>query len=912
MMNFLLNNRNLVILVTVVATIFIGLGIFGMNIDSSITAVLAENNPDFVYNQEVASAFTSSEEVIISILTKESIYSIENLTLINDVTEFVLSLDDVEKEGVASIITIANQYNQDGQAYYGGDITPDIVRWVQRTIETNPMAKGRIINSDHTNTVITVPIPTKLGFQDKELNAFLTTLENGLTKIFSAYPNTHYELTGQPKVKADITKYIMSDIMVLLPIAIIVVMLIIFFLTKSIRGTLIPIIVTAFSVVWTFGFKGILGKLGVPIGSLTLTESVLPVVLISVACADGIHITNQSLYFIDRGVPGKAAVIDAMQLVRLPVILSALTTAVGFGSLIFSPGQSLKNMGIFLAFGVLIAMLFSLILIPVLISFFKTKSFSKRRVAKEFESSYSFTALMRPTTNFIISKRWAFLIAAVLIILISIPATINIKTDQDEVRFFIPTAPVRIATENIEKNLGGISTIYLVEQSPTSTPLIPREIYKKPEQEWGAKDLLTVKKSLDHLRAIELIEKRAVMEEAVSYTSSYTSYLQLINYISKGILNLNNFILPDNALYFSRFILSKFEQQNMIDESLTQKFINSDGSMLNTHIRIQDSNTSQMKKVVDNLDGFICKLYQIDKKELKQFYKTPFGQKYRPKKSGSNYLATQIYLSQIDYLKNQAKASNFKTVEQWYNSKTPLEKLLTPLPLLDMEADKYISMLSNAKARPDFASDFELRMIADQFTLSSITNLVNNPIQYRWAGDYIRIVNGAIIIDSQIISLATATIVIWLLLALIFKSFLTGALLTVPVIIAIFLNFVVMWAFGVSLNPATSIVASVGMGVGIDYAIHYYSRFKKLYQISNDFKQSLIEAAAQSSSGIIMNAISVGVGFLVLAFSKYTIIRHMGLIVAFSMVTSAIGALTILPALLAIFKPKISTKGFNI
>ena len=912
MMNFLLNNRNVVILFTIVATVLIALGIFGMNIDSSITAVLAENNPDFLYNQEVAATFTSSEEVIISILTKDSIYSIENLTLINDVTEFVLSLEQVEKEGVASIITIANQYNQDGQAYYGGDITQDIVRWVKKTIETNPMAKGRIINNDHTNTVITVPIPTKLGFQDKELNAFLTQLEDGLIKIFSNYPNSSYQLTGQPKVKADITKYIMSDIMVLLPVAIIVVMMIIFFLTKSFRGTLIPIIVTAFSVIWTFGLKGILGKLGIPGGSLTLTESVLPVVLISVACADGIHITNQSLYFIDRGVPGKAAVIDAMQLVRLPVILSALTTAVGFGSLIFSPGQSLKNMGIFLAFGVLIAMLFSLILIPVLISFFKTKSFSKRRASRDIENRFSFTSLMRPITNFIISKKWSFLIAAILIILISIPATINIKTDQDEVRFFIPTAPVRIATENIEKNLGGISTIYLVEQSPTNTPLIPREIYKKPEKEWNSKDLLTVKKSLDHLRAIELIEKRAVMEEAVSYTSSYTSYLQLVNYISKGILNLNNYILPDNALYFSRFILSKFEQQNMIDESLTQKFITQNGEMLNTHIRIQNSNTSEMKKVVDNLDKFICKLYQIDPKEIKRYYKTPFNQKYKPKRDAKNYILQQIFLNNIDYMKNQAKEHGFKTVSQWYDSKTSYSDLLKPIPLLSLTADEYISFLANAKPRPDFANDYELRMIADHFNVSSLINLTNNPIQYRWAGDYIRIVNGAIIIDSQIISLATATIIIWLLLALIFKSLLTGALLSVPVIIAIFLNFVVMWAFGVSLNPATSIVASVGMGVGIDYAIHYYSRFKKLYQMSSDFTPSLIDAAVQSSSGIIMNALSVGVGFLVLAFSKYTIIRHMGLIVAFSMVTSAIGALTILPALLAIFKPKISTKGFNI
>lgn len=910
-MNFLLNNRNLVILVTFVLTIVVAFGLLGMDIDSSITAVLAENNKDFMYNQKVNERFTSSESIIISILTENSIYSVENIQLINNVTELVLSLDQVEKEGVNSIITIANQYNQEGQSYQSKEITPEFVSWVKKTIEINPMARGRIINAAHDNTVIVVPISTELGYKDKELNAFLDQLKKGLNPLFDKNPNARYELTGQPVVKADITQYIMADITILLPIAILVVMIMIFFFTKSIRGTLIPIVVTALSVVWTFGIKGIIGLLGFSAGDLTLTESVLPVVLISVACADGIHITNQSLYFIDRGVPGKAAVYDAMQLVRLPVILSAVTSAVGFGSLIFSPGRSLKNMGIFLAFGVLIAMVFSLILIPVLISFFRTKGFSKRRSESNIEKHFAFTSHMRPLTEKIIKIKWLFLILAVAIIATAIPATLNVKTDQDEVRFFVSNAPIRIATENIEKNLGGISTMYLIEESPTEKPLIPRKIYKKPEKEWTNEDAKQVRASLDHLRAIELIEKRAVMEEAVSYTTSYTTYLQLINYMTKGILNEENFILPDNPLYLNRFILPKLEQQGLVSEEMTKKFISDDGSMLNTNIQIQNSNTSEMKKVTEKVDAFICKLYQIDPHNLKAYYNADIETKIEPKKSAKSIRQGQQMLDQVRYLKKEAKACGFKSVEEWYAGRIQPSDL-TILPLSFNSIEEYQKYLRRAKETPAFADDFELRMIADHFTVSSLKNLAANPVQFRWAGDYIRIVNGSIIIDSQIISLATATIVIILLLSAIFRSFVTGILLSVPVIIAIFLNFVVMWACGVSLNPATSIVASVGMGVGIDYAIHYYSRFRKLYQISNEYHQSLIEAAVQSSSGIIMNALAVGIGFLVLYFSKYTIIKQMGLIVAFSMVTSGIGALTILPALLAIFKPKISTKGFDI
>ncbi len=944
-MNFLLNNRKIIILITIVTTGLIAFGMIGMDIDSSITAVLPEDNSDFLYNQEISKTFTSSEEIIISILTSPqeeadlqkfnypkqsnqdfsninlaasldnelpwSLYTVEHIELVKRVTEYVLSLDSVLKEGVNSIITIANQYDPESDTKKDEAITEATVSWVKKSIETNPMARGRIINQDHTNTVITVPIPNRLSYEDEELNLFLSNLEKGLNSIFKDYPLARYELTGQPKVKADITKYITADISFLLPIAIIVVMIAIFFLTRSFRGTLIPLIVTILSVVWTFGFKGLLGLLGFKLGALTLTESVLPVVLISVACADGIHITNQSLYFIDRGVPGKAAVYDAMQLVRLPVILAAITTAVGFGSLVFSPGRSLKNMGIFLAFGVLMAMIFSLILIPVLISYFKTQRFSSRRITNKNNSRFAFTKFLRPVTRFNIKFRWFILAFTLLLIIISIPAALNVKTDQDEVRFFVPKAPVRIATENIEKNLGGISTMYLVLQGTDEKPLIPREIYQMEQKDWDRMKQAEIINSLNHLRAVELIQKRAEMESSVSYTTSYISYLQLINYFFKGKLNKNNFSLPSNPGYFMKITIPSFEQQNMVGESITKNFITPTGDMLNTHIRLKESNTSKMSEVVKSINNFICRLYQIDPKELKTYFKmTPQESYTPPSKSEKQKRNGNKMLQQVKWLQDQAKKEGYKgnqKIENWYNSR--INQIFFPGAQF-VESVQKKNFLNSGwnEPLPDFAHDKELRMIADQFSVFSLKQLAKNPVRFRWAGDYIRIVNGSIIVDSQIISLAVATVIILILLTFIFRSPLTGFLLSIPVIIAIFLNFTVMWILGISLNPATSIIASVGMGVGIDYSIHYYSRFRKLYQMSGNYRHSLIEAAVQSSSGIILNALAVGVGFLVLYFSKYTIIKQMGLIVAFTMITSGMGALTILPALLSIFKPKISTK----
>ena len=87
-------------------------------------------------------------------------------------------------------------------------------------------------------------------------------------------------------------------------------------------------------------------------------------------------------------------------------------------------------------------------------------------------------------------------------------------------------------------------------------------------------------------------------------------------------------------------------------------------------------------------------------------------------------------------------------------------------------------------------------------------------ISVNFAGDYLRVTNGRIIVESQVISLAITLAIILIVLSLIYRSFMHGLFVSIPVIIAVLFNFAVMWVFKVSLNPATAIIAAVGLGVG--------------------------------------------------------------------------------------------------
>ena len=115
-----------------------------------------------------------------------------------------------------------------------------------------------------------------------------------------------------------------------------------------------------------------------------------------------------------------------------------------------------------------------------------------------------------------------------------------------------------------------------------------------------------------------------------------------------------------------------------------------------------------------------------------------------------------------------------------------------------------------------------------------------------------------------------------------------------------------MWLTDTTLNVGTSIIASVGMGVGIDYAIHYYSRFRLAFQECEDYPAAAIIALERTCRPIMFNALAVGTGFIALMFSEYDIIHDVGWITSLSMFTTAFASLMLLPVLICIFKPGVA------
>ena len=154
------------------------------------------------------------------------------------------------------------------------------------------------------------------------------------------------------------------------------------------------------------------------------------------------------------------------------------------------------------------------------------------------------------------------------------------------------------------------------------------------------------------------------------------------------------------------------------------------------------------------------------------------------------------------------------------------------------------------------------------------------------------------LLRSQLVSLGLALGFVFLLLTVQFRSLKYGLIGVSPLLLTLLVNFGVMGYAHIPLDDATLMIAPLAIGIGVDYAIHFTSRFRRELRHNSDVAQALLQTYRTTGVAILINAVSVGLGFAVLLFGDVVPVQRFGLLVALAMLVSAGSALTLLPALL--------------
>jgi len=333
-----------------------------IRVETDLKNWLPDGNPEVEYYERMRELFGLGGQVVICVEHEgpNGVFNPATLELVTRLTDELKELDGVIEE---DIVSLATQDNIIGTAE-GLEVTPfmsavpqtrEELEALRNAIHSNDMYYGTLVSRDDTGTLILAKFDDKL---DKV--QLYHQVRDLVERERNLYPDGHIYYAGRPVLEGVLNEEVVGDMKVMLPIVIVAVLVLLAITLRTLRGVFLPFITVVASVIWALGLMGLTGS---PLYSMSTT---VPVVLTAVGCAYGIHIISRYHQALenDANRPRREIVMETMMELWAPVLMTALTTIVGFLSMVVSRSLPPRSVGVFTAFGVTGAALASLTAIP--------------------------------------------------------------------------------------------------------------------------------------------------------------------------------------------------------------------------------------------------------------------------------------------------------------------------------------------------------------------------------------------------------------------------------------------------------------------------------------------------------------------------------------------------------------------
>jgi len=183
-------------------------------------------------------------------------------------------------------------------------------------------------------------------------------------------------------------------------------------------------------------------------------------------------------------------------------------------------------------------------------------------------------------------------------------------------------------------------------------------------------------------------------------------------------------------------------------------------------------------------------------------------------------------------------------------------------------------------------------------------------VHYRLAGGAVGVQAAVneVIDQSQMWNLIFALGGVFLCVMIQYRSIAAGLILTIPLCISNLVAFALMGIYQVGLTVSTYPVSSIGVGLGVDYGIYFLSRLVEEKKLTDDINEAIVNAIKSNGRSIVMIATTLTVGLIFWIFSSLKFQAQMGALLAVLLFLNMLGALLLVPGLVAIFKPGFLTK----
>lgn len=554
--DWMIKLRWLVIVAAIAITAAIGQNAAKLEYSNNYRTFFSKENPELQAFEAFQGTYTKNDNLLFVLEPKDGSGAFANDTLaaVEMLTEMgwqvpyalrVDSLSNFQHTYATEDDLIVEDLIEDAR-----NLSPEELAEKRAIALAEPLLRQQLVTPDGSVTAVNVV----LQYPERSLSEVpeaVNVARQFRDEIEQQFPNIDVHLTGTSALNNAFAEASLNDFKLLVPLMFVIIVVATAIALRSVTATASTIVIIILSCVIAMGFAGMIGvKLAGPSPSA-------PIIILTLAIADSIHILISMRSAMRDGMKKRAAIVEAVRINFLPVAVTSITTMVGFLSLRFSDSPPFQDLGTITAVGILAAWLLSITLLPALLSF------APIRVKARQEGERRGTAMLA-LANFVIRHSRTLLVVMGLssAVLISFIPTLVLSDQWRE--YFAPRIEFRAETDKAIEHFG----FYPIE-------------YSIPATEAGGISDPT------YLKNLEAYTEWLRAQPNVTHVYSITDIMKRLN------KNLNSddptyYRLPDNRELSAQYLLLY---------ELSLPF----GLDLNDRINIDKSAT----RVTATLDGYV-------------------------------------------------------------------------------------------------------------------------------------------------------------------------------------------------------------------------------------------------------------------------------------------------------------------
>jgi predicted RND superfamily exporter protein len=887
-------------------TVFFAFQLPRAELDNNNLRFVPDDDPAQLTSRRISDTFGSTLFILVGLERKYG--TVFDGPFLGRIRDYVARVEEIEIAGKVTSIVNTDYITAREDAIVAEKLVPDDfsgtesgIAELKRRILSWDMYDRTLVSDDFSATQILIPL--NISSEDagkQEVIADYIGVRDLAREMFDGMAEVY--VTGMTVISAAINESVKKDLLLLVPLVVIVVLVTLFFSFRRLTAVVLPLLAVAISAVWSIGAMPLFGV------KLSVVSTVLPVILVAVGSAYGIHVITH--YMTDRGVrpmtreEHREFVLALLRKIGKSVFLAALTTFVGFVSFCFTRVLPIREFGYFSSFGVLAAFAIAVTLIPALLLIRGPEPLVKQRKRKaaagspgdavpggDGESDPLSVTIADSFLTIVRKKRFVIALTTV-VLLVSIYGLSKIVIDNVMVEYFREETDIYTSDKFIREKFGGSKVVNLIVEADDSETLLHPDVL-------GAVDGLS-----------------AYLGNNIAEVGKVMGFTDLVKRMNQ-VFNADE--SPDGLAPSPGSAGEEDESFGFAGDEFAFGFEEDDGFGFGFagegDSGFGDNGLAGVDGAGDDAGGGKAEEAERGAKVYTE------GELLALLDSAAG---TGRHLDANDLVRGIKRLVNYEGAAYYEIPSDPARYGKKTKEELQRLVSNYLVLLSGNIS--DYANDpleptaiksvVQLRTLGQDDTdiaLDAMRDYIsaNFPKNVRTTIGGLSMVEASLnmlVVQSQLISVFISLLLVFIIITISNRSLVMGLIGIIPLSITILINFAVMGFLGIKLNIGTSMVASVAVGIGIDYTIHYIEAFKREYRLDGGKGDFLRRTFETSGKAILINAVSVGAGFAVLMLSRFNMLGDLGFLIALTMGTSALVSLTVIPVLLNQLGPELVRK----